>query len=140
MMTKREYLVGLGLAKPGRGRLSAAAHTALEAAIADGMTFDDDKPVDKPVDKSGDSLETPAITESNTPIPAIRSPKVRDIGESQLTGFTAEGWRVGFTSCRRCGLHANFCSCKDGLLVPSIVETLDEKSMEVLNSSYATVT
>lgn len=35
----REYLVGLGLAKQGRGRFSAAAKEALAKAKADGVDF-----------------------------------------------------------------------------------------------------
>lgn len=41
MATMREYLVSLGLAKPGRGRFSGDAKAALAKAIAEGMTFDD---------------------------------------------------------------------------------------------------
>ena len=45
MPTKREYLVGLGLAQEGRGRFSREANAALESAIKDGMTFSDPTPV-----------------------------------------------------------------------------------------------
>lgn len=132
-MNKRDYLVSKGLAKPGRGRLSREAHVELERAIADGMVFDDDKPA-KPIKvaKVEENVAPPVVTESNEPLPTIRTPKVRDIGERDLIGFTKEGWRVSFITCRRCGLHANFCSCHDGLLPPSIVETLDERTLEVL--------
>ena len=44
MATAREYLVSLGLAKPGRGRFSGEAKAALAKAIADGMTFDEVNP------------------------------------------------------------------------------------------------
>lgn len=37
----REYCIGLGLAKPGRGKLSKDAHAAIKKAIANGQTFDD---------------------------------------------------------------------------------------------------
>ena len=39
-MTEREYLISLKLAKPGRGRYSKDARTALDKAKADGMVFD----------------------------------------------------------------------------------------------------
>ncbi len=39
-MTEREYLVTLGLAKPGKGRYSNAAKEALEKARGEGQTFD----------------------------------------------------------------------------------------------------
>ena len=41
MQTKREYLVGLGLAKPGRGKFSNAAKEALAKAEAEGVKFSD---------------------------------------------------------------------------------------------------
>lgn len=41
MSTKREYLVSLGLAKPGRGKFSKAALEALSRAMAEGMVFDE---------------------------------------------------------------------------------------------------
>ncbi len=43
-MNKREWLVREGLAKPGRGRLSAEAHYALEWADQKGLIFDDEVP------------------------------------------------------------------------------------------------
>lgn len=44
MQTKRDYLVGLGLAKPGRGKFSNAAKEALAKAEASGMKFSDTGP------------------------------------------------------------------------------------------------
>lgn len=40
-MKAREYCIGLGLAKPGKGKLSFAAHAAIKAAIDGGQTFED---------------------------------------------------------------------------------------------------
>ena len=40
-MKAREYAISKGLAKPGRGKLSAAAHTAIKQAIADGVEIED---------------------------------------------------------------------------------------------------
>ncbi len=51
MVTKREWLVTQGLAKPGRGKFSTAAHAALSRAASEGMTFDDDTAPVKPVVK-----------------------------------------------------------------------------------------
>jgi len=49
LQTRREYLIGLGLAKPGRGKFSKAANEALAKARAEGIVFsDDDKPVSTP--------------------------------------------------------------------------------------------
>lgn len=40
-MTRREYAISLGLAKDGRGRMSKAAHDAINKALAEGMVFSD---------------------------------------------------------------------------------------------------
>ena len=48
MPTRREYLISLGLAKPGRGKFSVAGNSAILAARDKGMVFDDDnKPAPK---------------------------------------------------------------------------------------------
>lgn len=41
MQTRREYLVGLGLARPGRGKFSHTAKVALIEAAEKGITFSD---------------------------------------------------------------------------------------------------
>lgn len=41
MVTKREYLIQKGLAKEGRGRLSAVAHDEIKKAINKGIKFDE---------------------------------------------------------------------------------------------------
>lgn len=113
-MNKREWLIARGLAKPGRGRLSKAAHDALLQAELDGIEFEDNQDI-------------------YIPAPIIPYVKTRDIGD-RLVGYTKEGWEVGFTNCRRCSLHANYCQCKE-LLVPHIVETLDKESERLLYES-----
>lgn len=42
-MKAREYAISLGLAKPGKGKLSKAAHAAIQLAIDTGQVFDDYK-------------------------------------------------------------------------------------------------
>jgi hypothetical protein len=42
-MKARDWLITQGLAKAGRGKLSKAAHAALQKAVADGKTFEDYK-------------------------------------------------------------------------------------------------
>lgn len=58
MQTRREYLVGLGLAKDGRGKLSNAAHAAIAEAVGNGVQFSDlqDRPV---VVKRAEKPESP---------------------------------------------------------------------------------
>lgn len=107
MSSKREWLIARGLAKPGRGRLSREAHEALEQAIADGVVFTDTKET---------KYELPPIE----PYKKIRSIK------RHLIGYTEEGWVVGFDTCGRCSLYVNYCQCKEGVKVPSIVVSLDK--------------
>jgi hypothetical protein len=71
MATKRDYLVGLGLAKPGRGRFSKEATEALAAAEAAGQIFDEPvKPV-KEVATEGDKPSQPSKPTSESSL--IRS-------------------------------------------------------------------
>lgn len=65
-MTEREYLVSLGLAKPGRGRFSSAAKEALAKAKADGMTFEGPAPA-KQVAKA--SKPKPTTPKDSSPEP-----------------------------------------------------------------------
>ena len=123
-MNKREYLVSKGLAKPGRGRFSREALAALRQAELDGIEFDDGQP--RVPEAHAEAAEQPTVYE-----PVVTA-KVRDIGESNLFGYTKEGWKVGFVTCRRCHMHANYCNCSQGLLPPSIVETIDPDSLAMI--------
>lgn len=61
MQSKREYLVGLGLAKPGRGKFSNAAKEALAKAEAEGMKFSDNSvPAIRPTEKPTGNSDEPA--------------------------------------------------------------------------------
>jgi hypothetical protein len=122
MQSRKEYAVGLGLAKPGRGRLSKEAWAAIHKAEQEGMEFSDKS---APVVKEPVNVVPKMVTK-----PSV---KVRDIG-TQLIGYTEEGWSVGFTNCRRCHQHANYCTCKQGILAPSIVVTLDRGMTDVVVS------
>lgn len=61
-MTPRDYLISIGLAKPGRGRFSREGVKALEQARERGMTFDEPaKPVPvKVVTRKPDAVTTEA--------------------------------------------------------------------------------
>lgn len=72
MATKREYLVGLGLAKPGRGRFSKEANEALAAAEASGVVFDE--PVVAPKVVSTEGADAP----SNPPKPTSEATAIRE--------------------------------------------------------------
>lgn len=64
MATKREYAISLGLAKPGKGRMSRAAHDAINAAIADGMIFDEPV-ISEPKAKATVERKAPVIKAPN---------------------------------------------------------------------------
>lgn len=64
MQSKRDYLVGLGLAKPGRGKFSNAAKEALSKAEASGMKFSD---ATAPVKATGNPVK-PAADQKSAPV------------------------------------------------------------------------
>ena len=66
MQTRRDYLVGLGLAKPGRGKFSNDAKQALVKARAEGVKFSDDDAPAKPV----------SLTKDAGPVKEATAPKV----------------------------------------------------------------
>lgn len=113
-MDKREYLRSLGFQVGERGRFSAEMQTAIANA---GIDFD------APV-KKAEYVEVETITPSVPPQEAVRKPR-------QLYGFTAEGHKVGFITCRRCSYHMMYCECKRGILAPSIVSRCDDPLVTV---------
>ena len=170
--TEREYLVSLGLAKPGRGRFSTEAKAALQKAKESGVTFGkkadsgDDAPGNPqppaPKGAGGAPSEAAKIREwaktqgikvsargripsdviaayNGDPKPTssrddIRSGlaapvpvqhRVRQV--TAMYGRTEEGYKVGYSICRRCMAHITLCACSGGPLPPSIVvETIDQ--------------
>jgi hypothetical protein len=75
MATKRDYLISLGLAKPGRGRFSKEATAALEAALASGVTFDE--PVVAPAKEKAVTTEG-ADAPSQSPRPISEATAIRE--------------------------------------------------------------
>jgi hypothetical protein len=60
--------------------------------------------------------------------PAPHQPRLRQL--DCLYGLTEEGYRVGFSTCRRCMCHLSRCSCKQGPMPPSIVvKMLDQTTV-----------
>jgi len=119
MATRREFAISKGLAQPGKGRMSRAAHEAIEAAERDGMVFDDPKPVTK-ADKIA-ARPAPAK-------PVVQKPVQENavVERKPFTGkFEAlmpDGKRKalnGRTACQ-CGASLVYCLCstpKVGLLI-----------------------
>jgi len=89
-VTEREYLVSLGLAKPGRGRFSAAAKAALDEAKSKGKTFDDTKPSStkstpraKPATSKPEAKPEQKPETDETPAPKWDAKAVRKWAEAQ---------------------------------------------------------
>ena len=116
MTTKKEYAISLGLAKPGRGRMSLDAHKAIDKAISEGVVFTD-------------SL-TPPPHSKPKPKPVPKAKPVRKV-KGNLKGFTPEGWPVGFRMCRTCAKDCNYCRCRTFGL-PAIGDTLEPKTAVIL--------
>ena len=49
-----------------------------------------------------------------------------------LTGFTREGYKVGFVTCRACAQHMIYCNCNGGILAPSIVVSTKEPDVRLV--------
>jgi hypothetical protein len=137
MQSKREYLVGLGLAKPGRGRFSAEGKAAIAAAEAAGTVFTDggkvasDSPESEPraprsvtTKDEGQAFTFKPEPTNTTPVqtylpPFNVSPKVRTVG--QILGVDDRGTKIAFANCARCTSHVDFCRCKSGPKPPAYI-------------------
>lgn len=52
--------------------------------------------------------------------PPKKQVRVRQV--RSMYGLTVEGYRVGFSTCRRCLAHISMCACSDGPKPPSVVD------------------
>jgi hypothetical protein len=138
MATKREFLVGLGLAKAGaRGRFSAEGQKALDEAIASGVKFDEPvKPEPKPkapkpaTDKVS-LVKPPKVTKVTAPAPKqdgqVAAPiraQVRVRPQNTLYAITPVGRthaRIGYDTCfnQSCAQPVCYCTCKGGPKPPA---------------------
>lgn len=104
MQTKREYLVGLGLAKPGRGKFSNAAKAALAEAEAKGVKFSDivtKIPVqtETPTEKSAGGQTPQKIDAGLTP---YLTPDEYRFPEAEYRGITFRDGKRKEVSLREC--------------------------------------
>lgn len=121
-MTKREYLRSLGFRVGERGRFTDEQKTAL--ATFDGIFTDDIKPLKL------DKLKT------DKPIKVQKLPEQRRQREArQLSGYTKEGYKVGFVMCAACNQHMIWCGCEK-VAAPSIVVRSDDSLVKVLTTTY----
>jgi len=118
MVTAREYLVDLGLAKPGRGKFSKVAHQALEKALADGKKFSDyPKAVNPPRIKSEPKGDSPKPTPkpAGTGMPDIIFPDEYRFPEAEYQAVRYEDGKKIVHSmreiCNNCRVSLVMCSC-----------------------------
>lgn len=127
MATRREYLIDLDLAKPGRGKFSKDAHEALAKAREAGTVFDDEVETGKVVasasvsDASDHSrprkgAASPRLDDGR---PSVEPGGVRPVSEPQirrrpvlsLFATDDQGRELEFQTCRKCGYHVSYCGC-----------------------------
>jgi hypothetical protein len=122
-ITKREFLVQMGLAKPGRGRLSREAKVALAEARKQGAVFSDDDAVnaapkqqeavnEKPrryVVLDGEEIEVEAPVE-HPPLPANEIMRDNCVGY-HTDKIGTQDVRTAFEHCGRCFAHLIYCKC-----------------------------
>lgn len=98
MVSKRDYLIERGLAKPGRGRMSTAAHDAIKEAINKGVKFTD-----------GSEKASAGIGETPDPRP--------DRPEGMYVFRNPNGSefkRLHTNACANCHYSFQWCYCPDG--------------------------
>ena len=136
-MTRREYAISLGLATPGRGRMSNDARTAIEKAEAEGMEFSDPKPVTMKDKAAARAATTPTRTSQ----PVVQKP-VQERAELLSKPFTGKfevqipgGKRKALserTACT-CGASLSYCHCKTPTVYRTIVDPGSHDVDSVLN-------
>lgn len=97
MQTRREYLVGQGLAKAGRGKFSTAAKAALDVARAKGVKFSDD---DTPAPRTAAPVEVDTAPVSVDPRNSnyLFQDEYR-FPESEYKGIDPDGKEVSLREC-----------------------------------------
>jgi len=112
-MTKREYLRSLGFNVGERGRFTEAMKNAIAEYSG---TFDE--PSSNPAPKTRINFQELAQD-------ALRPGRT-------LMGYTKEGHKVGFVTCRACSQHMIYCNCTGGILAPSIVISTKEPDVRLV--------
>lgn len=112
-MNKRDYLRSLGFQVGERGRFNSAMKIAL--AKYEGV-FDEDQP----------KLKLNKLKTFKPAKNAIVVPGQKKLREARMiTGYTKEGYKVGFDGCIGCHQHMVYCSCPS-LIPPRIVASCDD--------------
>lgn len=115
-MTEREYLRSLGFEVGERGRLSIEMKRSLENS---GKKFSQVKK----------AVMMPEFIKQEIKASFIPKPKMRE--STELHGYTAEGYKVGFVMCFDCSLHMSYCACEGGIKAPSVVKISSDPLVKV---------
>lgn len=143
MTTKREYAVSLGLAKEGRGKLSAAAHKAIDKALSEGSVFSDPVPAPPKPKRERVSRETRESVKRGL----LQSAKGETVDLGDFSQYSdEEDWNVqdalyseyqtwrsesgqivdGRAVCSGSGFSLRWCSCSNprAVVSPGVMENL----------------
>lgn len=129
MVTAREYLVDLGLAKPGRGKFSKVAHQALEKAIAEGKKFSDYPKVGKPAPvkaakATGEPKPAPKPANTGKVIGEILFPDEYRYPEAEYQAVRYVDGKKKIHSmreiCNNCRVSLVMCACESPTIYGSI--------------------
>lgn len=114
MTTKREYAISLGLATPGKGRMSNAARAAIEKAESEGMVFTDSKTLTTSLT---DRIAAREAAHPTTPKTVART-EVQEKPEPARKAFTGkfeaqmpDGKRKAVSNRTACTCGASLCYC-----------------------------
>lgn len=112
---KRDYLVNLGLAKPGRGRFGREALDALAEAEKNGVVFVDKKAIVTTVRVADDKGNVTEEKRSYDPFaphsPAIRTGLLTFVGQGKARERTT--MKVNATeACIHCQMSFGWCYCE----------------------------
>lgn len=122
-MKARDYLVGKGLAKQGRGRFGQEAIAELKRAIAEGIIFEDydSNVIRKPVEQES-KVKVVSASKRIAPI-ATNNSKVRPeklmYGQEKIPGRRT--LIIAFDSCAVCTKSVSACRCDKGPQLPKFM-------------------
>ena len=111
-MKARNYLIQEGLAKPGRGKFSNAAKEALEAALSDGVIFEDYPATPKP---QGSEKRTQRRSGKPKPKPHATmdvADPVYSVSAKFYAWVNGKKKKVNFKEvCSHSGVSLSYCTC-----------------------------
>lgn len=112
--TRKDYAASLGLAKPGKGRMSREAHEAVDKAIADGMTFNDYRVAVRP------SEDAPKVIVGPNEEANVYADAFYRYERDQEFTYSADGKAYvisGKPACMNCGYSLVGHTCNDPVVL-----------------------